>query len=104
MDGTLALQISKDTVPDLDTANTELDNIWDFIFSSEITSVLFKFEREKLEPIVNNLIKSNNTNFKGVGQPLRIILTGSKFGPGIYDIIISLGKDEVQKRLTAKIA
>ena len=44
MDGTLALQISKDTVPDLDTANTELDNIWDFIFSSEITSVLFKFE------------------------------------------------------------
>ena len=45
------------------------------------------------------MIKSNNTNFKGVGQPLRIILTGSKFGPGIYDIIISLGKDEVQKRL-----
>ena len=43
MDGTSALQISKDTVPDLDTANTELDNIWDFIFSSETTSVLFKF-------------------------------------------------------------
>ena len=28
-----------------------------------------------------------------------IILTGSKFGPGIYDIIISLGKIEVEKRL-----
>ena len=52
---------------------------------------------------MKNLIKSNNTNFKGVGQPLRIILTGSKFGPGIYDIIISLGKEEVQKRLNAKI-
>ncbi|MDC2991544.1 glutamate--tRNA ligase [Candidatus Pelagibacter sp.] len=60
------------------------------------------FTRENLEPIVQELIKSNNTNFKGVGQPLRIALTGSKFGPGIYDIIISLGKVEVEKRLSNK--
>ena len=66
-------------------------------------SELNKFNREALEPIINDLIKSNNTNFKGVGQPLRIVLTGSKFGPGIYDIIISLGKDEVIKRLGNKI-
>ena len=58
-----------------------------------------KLNKETLEPIVNELIKSNDTNFKGVGQPLRIALTGSKFGPGIYDIIISLGKDETIKRL-----
>ena len=55
--------------------------------------------KETLEPIVNELIKSHDTNFKGVGQPLRIALTGSKFGPGIYDVIISLGKEEVAKRL-----
>ena len=61
-----------------------------------------KLSKETLEPIVNELIKSNNTNFKGVGQPLRVALTGSKFGPGIYDIIISLGKVEVTKRLTDK--
>ena len=66
-------------------------------------SELNKFNRETLEPIINDLIKSNNTNFKGVGQPLRIVLTGSKFGPGIYDIIVSLGKDEVIKRLGNKI-
>ena len=64
---------------------------------------LNEFNREALEPIINDLIKSNNTNFKGVGQPLRIVLTGSKFGPGIYDIIVSLGKDEVIKRLGNKI-
>ena len=73
-----------------------------------ITSFANKFEsvdkisKETLEPIVNQLIKSNDTNFKGVGQPLRIALTGSKFGPGIYDIIISLDKEEVIKRLTSK--
>tara|TARA_E500000178_G_scaffold160494_1_gene160276 strand:+ start:16 stop:1416 length:1401 start_codon:yes stop_codon:yes gene_type:complete len=55
--------------------------------------------KETLEPIINDLIKSNDTNFKGVGQPLRIALTGSKFGPGIYDVIVSLGKEEVLKRL-----
>ena len=61
-----------------------------------------KLSKETLEPIINVLIKSNDTNFKGVGQPLRIALTGSKFGPGIYDIIISLDKEEIIKRLTNK--
>ena len=70
-------------------------------FNTQFNSV-DKLSKETLEPIVNELIKSNDTNFKGVGQPLRIALTGSKFGPGIYDIIISLGQEEVTKRLTNK--
>ena len=61
------------------------------------------FDKKTLEPIVNDLIKKYETNFKGVGQPLRVALTGSKFGPGLYDIIISLGKEEVEKRLGNKI-
>ncbi len=72
-------------------------------FSNSISNI-DKLNKENLEPIINDLIKTNETNFKGVGQPLRIFLTGSKFGPGIYDIIISLDKDEVLKRLGSKIA
>ena len=68
------------------------------LFKEKI-SELEVFDRENLEQIINGLIKLNNTNFKGIGQPLRIMLTGSKFGPGIYDIILSLGKNEVIKRL-----
>ena len=71
-------------------------------FKVEISS-LDILNREKLEPIVNNLIKKHETNFKGIGQPLRVILTGSKFGPGLYDILISLGKEEVDQRLGNKI-
>jgi glutamyl-tRNA synthetase len=67
-------------------------------FSNKVND-LKVFNKEALEPVVNNLIKTYETNFKGVGQPLRIALTGSKFGPGIYDIIISLGNDETLKRL-----
>ncbi|WP_435150042.1 glutamate--tRNA ligase [Candidatus Pelagibacter bacterium nBUS_44] len=67
-------------------------------FKNELSS-LNDFNKENLESIVNELIKKHETNFKGVGQPLRVALTGSKFGPGLYDIVISLGKDEVEKRL-----
>ena len=69
------------------------------LFSDDINK-LSDFTRETLEPIINDIIKNNNTNFKGVGQPLRICLTGSKFGPGIFDILCSLGKEEVSKRLS----
>ena len=71
-------------------------------FKNKLSSIE-KLNKEMLEPIINELIKINETNFKGVGQPLRVALTGSKFGPGLYDIIISLGKKEVEKRLDSKI-
>ena len=67
-------------------------------FLSEFEKIS-KITKESLEKIVNGLIDKHKTNFKGIGQPLRIALTGSKFGPGIYDIIISLNKDAVVKRL-----
>ena len=71
---------------------------------SQKLSTISKINKENLEPIVNNLIKANDTNFKGVGQPVRIALTGSKFGPGLYDIVIALGKEEALKRLNKIIS
>ena len=71
-------------------------------FRNKIASTS-NLNKEVLEPIVNELIKRYETNFKGIGQPIRVALTGSKFGPGLYDIIISLGKKEVEKRLDSKI-
>ena len=56
--------------------------------------------KETLEKQLKELMDKHQTNFKGIGQPMRIALTGSKFGPGIYDIILSLEKDEVLKRLS----
>ena len=55
--------------------------------------------RETLEPVIKSLSDKHKTNFKGVGQPLRIALVGSRFGPGLYDVILSLDKTEVIKRL-----
>ena len=58
-----------------------------------------KISKVSLEKVINQLIDKYKTNFKGVGQPLRVALTGSRFGPGIYDIILSLDKNETIKRL-----
>ena len=70
--------------------------IKDFIKEYESLPSLSK---ETLEPVIKSLIERHTTNFKGVGQPLRIGLVGSRFGPGLYDVILSLKKDEVIKRL-----
>ena len=60
---------------------------------------LTNLTKETLEPVVKLLIEKHKTNFKGIGQPLRIALVGSRFGPGLYDVILSLNKTEVSKRL-----
>ena len=80
-----------------------LDNISKNVLSDFQTEFekLSNINKENLEKILNGLINKHKTNFKGIGQPLRIALVGSKFGPGIYDIILSLDKNEVIKRLKA---
>jgi len=69
-------------------------------FLKEFQKLSF-LNKDELEKIIKKLINKHNTNFKGIGQPIRIALTGSKFGPAIYNIILSLNKDEVIKRLKA---
>ena len=71
--------------------------IKDFMSDYKKLSTLNKIT---LEPLIKSLIEKYKTNFKGVGQPLRIGLTGSRFGPGLYDVILSLEKAEVVKRLS----
>jgi glutamyl-tRNA synthetase len=71
--------------------------IKDFVTKFEKLTLLNK---ENLEPLIKSLIEKHKTNFKGVGQPLRIGLVGSRFGPGLYDVILSLDKTEVIKRLS----
>ena len=90
------IQISSEDIKLLDNLSKTI--LRDFLKEFEKLS---NINKENLEKIINNLIKSNKTNFKGVGQPLRIALVGSKFGPGIYDIILSLDKNEVVQRLKA---
>ena len=88
------IQISSENLKLLDDPSKNI--LKDFLNEYEKIS---KKNKNSLEKIIKELIDKHKTNFKGVGQPLRIALTGSKFGPGIYDILLSLDKNEVVKRL-----
>jgi len=88
------IKISPDDLKLLDENSRKI--LKDFLSKYEKISVKNK---ESLEKIANELINKYKTNFKGLGQPLRIALTGSKFGPAVYDIILSLDKNEIIKRL-----
>ena len=88
------IKISSEDMSLLNDMSKEI--IKDFLIEYEKMSEVTK---EKLEKTIKELIVKHKTNFKGVGQPLRIVLTGSKFGPGIYDIILSLNKNTVINRL-----
>ena len=90
------IQISPEDTKLLDDLSKNILN--DFLKEFE---KLTNANKESLEKIINGLIEKHKTNFRGVGQPLRIALLGSKFGPGIYDIILSLDKNEVVQRLKA---
>ncbi len=88
------IQISSD---DLKLINNSAKKILaDFLIEFQ---KMTKIEKNGIEQIIKNLIEVHKTNFKGVGQPLRIVLTGSKFGPGIYDVILSLDKEKIVTRL-----
>ena len=89
-----AIKISSEDLRLLDSSSKNI--LKDFLSDYE---KMTKITKETLEKVINQLIDKHKTNFKGVGQPLRIALTGSKFGPGVYNIILSLDKNEVTKRL-----
>ena len=88
------IQINDEDIKLIDSQSKLIIN--DFINEYEKLSSLNK---ESLEHLIKSLIEKHKTNFKGVGQPLRVGLVGSRFGPGLYDVILSLNKDDVIKRL-----
>ena len=88
------VKISSEDLKLLDSTSKKI--LKDFLSEYE---KMTKITKESLEKIVNGLIDKHKTNFKGIGQPLRVALTGSKFGPGLYNIILSLDKNDTIKRL-----
>lgn len=96
-----AQYIIKDTI-EIDPEDKKLiDDLSKAIIKEFINKYekLNSLSKETLEPVIKFLIEKHKTNFKGVGQPLRIALVGSRFGPGLYDVILSLDKIEIIKRL-----
>jgi glutamyl-tRNA synthetase len=53
-----------------------------------------------LEKVCKDLAQEQQLKIGELLLPLRIMLVGGKFGPGVFDIAYLLGKEETVERLT----
>ena len=87
-------ELKEDQLQKIDKSKlTIIKNIYSIIKKDKNIS------KDYLKNIFDKIIETEKINFKDLGQPLRIILTGSEYGPAIYDIASSLGLNEFLNRL-----
>ena len=81
---------------------TEKNKIYLIDFLKEISKIK-SFNDNKIVEISEKVLKKNNIKFKELGEPLRMILTGSTKAPSIKEIVKILGKDETISRIKQNI-
>ena len=62
------------------------------------------FDVETVETAIWKYTDENDIKRVAAMQALRIALTGTSFGPSLFDIVTLLGRDEVLKRIPRAIA
>ncbi|MBT5548994.1 MAG: glutamate--tRNA ligase, partial [Nitrospina sp.] len=62
-------------------------------------SELQNFSAEEIEALFKKIVEEEGTKLGKLAQPVRVALTGTTVSPGIYDVILLLGKEETIKRL-----
>ena len=103
---------------------TELANMADFYFAEEVKyeeqaaqkfltadvlphlqevikaiASVQNFSKESLEAFLMNFTAERNIKFKIIAQPLRVALTGKIVSPGIDEVMVTLGKDRVIRKI-----
>ena len=62
-------------------------------------SQLENFSSEEIELLFKKIVEEEDIKLGKLAQPVRVALTGTTVSPGIYDVILLLGKDETLARL-----
>ncbi|MDP6388134.1 MAG: glutamate--tRNA ligase [Candidatus Pacebacteria bacterium] len=62
-----------------------------------------EMDHENVKLLLSEIMEKHNLKLGKIAQPLRVALTGKKESPGIFDVIILLGKEKVLKRLQQSI-
>ena len=71
---------------------------------SQIIEEIPTFDIETIEAAIWKYTDENNIKRVAAMQALRIALTGTSFGPSLFDIVVLLGRSEVLKRIPKAIA
>jgi glutamyl-tRNA synthetase len=68
-------------------------------FVHEVLSSLTQWSHDGLENALREYADKQSTKFGKVAQPLRAALTGRRVSPGIFDVMLVLGREESLKRI-----
>ena len=63
-----------------------------------------KWDTETLENAVRQVAEALGLKLGQVAQPLRAALTGRRTSPGIFDVLVLLGRDESLARIADQMA
>ncbi len=66
---------------------------------ADSVSSVQNFSKEGIEEFLLAFTQERNIKFKVIAQPLRVALTGKTVSPGIDEVMVTLGKDRVIKRI-----
>jgi len=61
------------------------------------------YTKKGIEAFLRNLAEEKGFKLKVIAQPLRVALTGKTVSPGIDEVMITMGKERVIKRITRAI-
>ena len=70
----------------------------------QILENITQFDTERVEASIWKYTDENDIKRVAAMQALRIALTGTSFGPSLFDIVMLLGRDEVLKRIPKAIS
>jgi glutamyl-tRNA synthetase len=62
-------------------------------------SSLENFSKEGIESFLQMFVKEREIKLKVIAQPLRVALTGKTISPGIDEVMVTLGKSSVIRRI-----
>ncbi len=67
--------------------------------TGESIEALDSFTEKNLENIFRKIMEENNLKFGKIAQPVRVALTGGTVSPGIFEMILALGKEKTVRRI-----
>ncbi len=74
------------------------------IQSADALEVLLEYTQENLENIFKQIMENTGLGFGKIAQPLRVAITGTTVSPGIFEMLLALGREKTIQRIRKAVA
>ena len=71
--------------------------------SADYIKGLEEYTQEELENVFKRIMEETDLKFGKIAQPLRVAITGTTMSPGIFEMLLALGKDKTIQRIKSAI-